>query len=191
MGWDFIFMEVAKGIFTIPDFLSNQECDDFISLSERVGYEAATLATMAGPKLQREIRNNDRVILDSPEEAMKLWQRTLPHVPRILEGRQAIGLNERLRFYRYDPGQQFSGHVDAPYRRSNGESSLLTFMIYLSDDFQGGETKFDEVLISPVKGNALVFRHELFHEGSTLKQGRKYVLRSDVMYNPPGRFSGC
>jgi len=64
-------MELAKGIFTIPGFLSHQECDDFVSLSERVGYGAATLATTQGPKLQREIRNNDRVIVDSPAEAMR------------------------------------------------------------------------------------------------------------------------
>jgi hypothetical protein len=46
------------------------------------------------------------------------------------------------------------------------------------------------VVVTPAKGMALLFRHELFHEGSALAKGRKYVLRSDVMYNPPGRYSG-
>lgn len=182
-------MKSFEGIYTLPDFLSAQECSDFIKLSEAAGFEAATLATIDGAKLQPKIRNNSRVILDNPELAAKLWQRAASDIPRILNGRQALGLNERFRFYRYDPGQQFAGHVDAPFRRSNGEASQLTFMIYLNDDFVGGETKFDEVSISPVKGMALIFRHELFHEGATLKQGRKYVLRSDVMYNPPGRYT--
>ena len=149
-----------------------------------------TLATIDGPKIQSEVRNNDRVIWDDAEMALGFWERARPSIPRILNGRQALGLNERFRFYRYDPGQQFAGHIDAPFRRPNGEVSQLTSMIYLNEDFSGGETKFDEVSISPARGMALVFRHELFHEGSTISQGRKYVLRSDVMYNPPGRFSG-
>ena len=144
---------------------------------------------MDGPVLQPEVRNNSRVIFDDPELAQHFWERTASHLPRILSGRQAIGLNERFRFYRYVPGQQFAGHVDAPFRRANGESSLLTFMIYLNDGFEGGETKFDDAVVIPKTGMALLFRHELFHEGATVKRGCKYVLRSDVMFNPVGRFS--
>jgi hypothetical protein len=183
-------MEIANGIYTSPEFLTPAECDDWIALSERVGFEAATLATMGGSELQKDIRNNDRVILDDHDRAFELWLKLEPAVPCILEGRQAVGLNERLRFYRYDPGQQFRGHVDAPYRRENGQSSMLTFLVYLNDGYEGGETKFDDAVVTPAKGMALLFRHELFHEGSALIKGRKYVLRSDVMYNPPGRYSG-
>jgi prolyl 4-hydroxylase len=183
-------MNAAEGIFTIPDFLPAIECDAFIRMSEKEGYGKASLATVDGPKIQSEVRNNDRVIVDDAQMAADLWRRAAPHIPRILNGRQALGLNERFRFYRYDPGQQFAGHIDAPFRRENGEVSQLTFMIYLNDDFQGGETKFDDVSIKPRRGMALVFRHDLFHEGSKIEAGRKYVMRSDVMYNPPGRFTG-
>ena len=182
-------MKIGDGIDTIPDFLTPQECGEFVAMSERIGYEAATLATVDGAQLQPEIRNNNRVILDDKELVQKFWLRALPSIPRILNGRQAIGFNERVRFYRYDPSQQFAGHVDAPFRRQNGEVSQLTFMVYLNQEFEGGETKFDEVEIVPQTGMALVFRHELFHEGATIRAGRKYVLRTDVMYNPPGRFS--
>ena len=182
-------MKIVEGIFTIPEFLSPGECADYIALSERIGYEAATLTTVDGPKLQAEIRNNNRVILDDSELVQQLWLRATPHIPTILNGRQALGFNERIRFYRYDPSQQFAGHVDAPFRRENGEVSQLTFMIYLNQEFEGGETKFDDAEIVPQTGMALIFRHELFHEGATIKKGRKYVLRTDVMYNPPGRFS--
>src|SRR6185503_19882985 len=126
-----------------------------------------------GAKLQPEIRNNNRVILDDHDLVQKLWLRALPHVPTILNGRQAVGFNERVRFYRDDPSQQFAGHVDAPFRRENGEMSQLMFMIYLNQQFEGGETKFDDTEIVPQTGMALIFRHELFHEGATIKTGRK------------------
>src|SRR6185436_6714053 len=100
----------------------------------------------------------------------------------------AIGLNERIRYYRYEPHQYFAWHYDGCFSRSDIEESKLTLMIYLNDDFEGGETKFnvkyvyDEIVIKPEKGMALLFIHNLFHEGSAVKSGIKYVLRSDVMY---------
>jgi prolyl 4-hydroxylase len=111
------------------------------------------------------------------------------HLPPFVQGRQAIGLNERFRFYRYDPGERFAGHIDAPFRRANGEQSLLTLMIYLNADFDGGETTFRDLVVRPQTGTALVFRHDIFHEGTAVRRGRKYVLRTDVMFNPVGRLS--
>jgi len=55
-------------------------------------------------------------------------------------------------------------------------------MVYLNDDFSGGETKFDDVLIKPRSGMALMFIHELKHESLPIMVGTKYVLRSDVFY---------
>ena len=59
-------------------------------------------------------------------------------------------------------------------------------MIYLNDDFAGGETNFGETCIKPETGMALVFEHDLLHEGCAVMKGRKYVLRSDVMYGRVG-----
>jgi len=36
--------------------------------------------------------------------------------------------------------------------------------------------------ITPKEGMALIFLHKLYHEGSEVLEGRKYVLRSDIMY---------
>lgn len=55
-------------------------------------------------------------------------------------------------------------------------------MVYLNDDFEGGDTHFEHLAIRPQTGMALIFVHELRHEGSAVVRGRKYVLRSDVMY---------
>jgi len=179
--------ELADGVYTLAPFFDSARCTALIEETERDGYEAATIATGGGAVRDADVRNNARRIVDDAAQAASLWSTLRPHVPPFLNGRQAIGLNERFRFYRYDPGERFAGHIDAPFRRDNGEQSLLTFMVYLNDDFDGGETTFRELSVRPVTGMALLFRHDIFHEGTAVRQGRKYVLRSDVMFNPPGR----
>ncbi|MBD2183335.1 2OG-Fe(II) oxygenase [Planktothrix sp. FACHB-1355] len=182
-------VEITPDIFTVSEILSPQECAEYIALSESIGYTAAPITTSRGFEMRPDIRNNDRVILDDPERSTFLWNRIAPHVPANIEGRDAIGINERLRFYRYDPGQQFAPHYDGSYRRPNGEESQLTFMIYLNEGFLGGETRFDlrypyfDITVVPKTGMALCFVHHLRHEGAPVINGRKYVLRSDVMYS--------
>ncbi len=178
--------EIADGIYVTLNVFSSDECQNFIALSERAGYDAATINTSGGVILRPDVRNNDRVILDDELLAEESWQRCQPYVPKVLNGRRALGLNERLRFYRYESGQKFAPHVDGYYRRLNGEQSLLTWMIYLNEDFAGGTTKFygAEIEIKPATGMMLVFRHTLLHEGAEVVSGHKYVLRSDIMYAP-------
>jgi predicted 2-oxoglutarate/Fe(II)-dependent dioxygenase YbiX len=101
-----------------------------------------------------------------------------------------VGLNERFRFYRYDPGERFAPHRDGAYHRDNGEDSLLTFMVYLSEGFTGGDTVFPNLAVTPRLGMALIFEHQILHEGAAVISGRKYVLRSDVMYGRVGQIRG-
>lgn len=183
-------MELADGVYLIPDLLSGEECRELIAFTEGVGYEAAPITTIRGFEMRPDIRNNTRVIVDDVGRAGVLWERSRVEIPRFVAGRQAIGLNERFRFYRYEPGQRFAPHRDGAYRRDDGETSLLTFLAYLNEGFQGGETIVEGLPITPRLGMALMFEHQLLHEGAAVTSGRKYVLRSDVMFGRPGQVRG-
>lgn len=183
-------MKIANGIYTIANVLTPEECQEYIAFTEGIGYGDAPITAGGEFVMRPDIRNNARVIVDDEARAAELWQRVRSEVPRFLEGRQAIGLNERFRFYRYDPGERFAPHTDGAFRRENGEESLLTIMVYLNGGFTGGETNFGEVWVVPEPGLVLIFDHHLLHEGSEVTSGRKYVLRSDVMYGPVGQLRG-
>lgn len=73
-------------------------------------------------------------------------------------------------------------HVDLSYRPSAQERSFLTVILYLNDDYSGGQTRFGPVAVQPKAGMALLFPHELRHEGEAVTAGTKEVLRTDVMY---------
>lgn len=97
-----------------------------------------------------------------------------------------MGLNERLRFYRYTEGQQFRWHFDGSYRRSERERSMLSLLIYLNEGCLGGETEFATgISVEPRTGMALAFVHRVEHRGAPVLEGIKYVLRTDVMYAAP------
>lgn len=99
-----------------------------------------------------------------------------------------VSLNERLRFLRYDPGERFEPHHDGMYVRPDGiERSYITVQLYLNGGFEGGSTTFlgsleDRLEVVPMPGRVLVFEHRILHEGSALVKGRKYAVRTDVMY---------
>ncbi|XP_065058867.1 uncharacterized protein LOC135686450 isoform X2 [Rhopilema esculentum] len=172
--------------------VAKKECDELIKLTEEKGYEVALLNTGGGRQvLAPEIRSSYRCIWDSVERADWLWQRMKDYVPEEWDGRKVIGLNERLRFLRYDKDQYFKPHYDGSYVRDNGEISCITLHLYLNEGYEGGCTTFLHPLFGkesgylPVQvktGMVLVFEHRILHEGSTLINGRKYTMRTDVMY---------
>ena len=180
-------------VFVVRDFLTPAECGHYIALSESAGYGDAPISTMAGPVLNLKMRNNNRVMIDDHAIATGLWAKLAPHVPPQLGAWEACGLNERFRFYRYDPGQQFDWHFDGRYEASPVLLSNLTFMVYLNGGCEGGHTEFNfhvgrlrdtdpVTAVVPEAGMALVFTHAILHRGAPVTSGRKYVLRSDVMY---------
>ena len=173
-------------LFVIHGFFSPEECDRAIERSEQSGYADAPITTAAGFLMRKDIRDNARVMNDDPDLAADLWQRARGLLAPEWFDWKLVGLNERFRYYRYDVGQRFARHTDGYFERSNGERSHFTFMIYLNDGFEGGATAFHycrpSLLVTPKRGMALAFYHRLLHEGMPVVTGRKYVLRTDVMY---------
>ena len=186
----------GEQVFVIHDFLSPDECAEYVRVTEAAGYGAAPISTASGFVMAPEIRNNERVMIDNRDWAAQLWERAQPLMPSPFKGFDAIALNERFRFYRYDAGHTFRPHIDGHFAR-NDERSQFTFMVYLNDACEGGETIIyfqddgltlpdgAELRVKPETGKALVFFHYLLHEGAPVTDGRKYVLRTDVMYRIP------
>ena len=161
----------------VEKFLTPEECKGFIDFSEKQGYQESLIRS-------KDIRDNDRVIWDNPQVAAQLWELVKDMMPADIEGYEPIGLNERLRFYRYRDGQQFKPHVDGPYKRSEIEKSKITLLLYLNEDFEGGNTTLvlEGEEVEPKEGMLFLFEHKIMHCGRPVTKGTKYVLRTDVMY---------
>lgn len=167
-------------LWTVEGVYTEAECEDFIALIERSSSALATNNPL--------YRDQDRVMRDDPETAAELFRRLRPHLPERVGALRLFGLNERLRMYRYRPGQRFEPHMDHWYRPSENRITLHTVLVYFNGGFAGGETRFREQLertVVPKPGLAAIFQHKLRHEGCPLRGGTKYAMRTDVIYEAP------
>ena len=102
---------------------------------------------------------------------------------------------EKLQVVKYQPGGFYSAHYDASCDdkkecvefEKNGGQRIVTLIIYLNDDYEGGHTEFTNLKKNYKlnKGDALLFYslekngnlcHPLsLHSGTSVKSGEKYI----------------
>lgn len=174
--------QLLDEVYVIKNFFSQKECEEFVEFAEQKGFEEAKVNMDGKQVLMTMVRNNERVLHTNQNWANTFWLRLREFHDIPVGNSLPIGLNELFRFYKYTKHQRFKKHRDGSFIRNESEFSLYTFMVYLNDDFEGGATKFAEFDIVPETGMALIFKHEIKHEGSPVKDGVKYVFRSDIMY---------
>eukprot|EP01065_Artemidia_motanka_P011007 TRINITY_DN1592_c0_g2_i1.p1 TRINITY_DN1592_c0_g2~~TRINITY_DN1592_c0_g2_i1.p1 ORF type:complete len:337 (+),score=77.95 TRINITY_DN1592_c0_g2_i1:69-1013(+) len=183
------FARIVRGVLT------EDQCAALIHAVNEKGFTPALLNIGGGRQvLSPGHRDGHRVIVDSPELTKWLMQVLRPHIPETLGGAHAVELNERCRFLCYTPGQSFPAHFDGRYSRPydhprRGDYSQVTVQLYLHDvsPGAGGATTLfpgsrDATPCQPSAGSVLLFTQDLFHEGSLVKEGLKYTLRTEVMY---------
>ena len=178
----------------VHNLLTPDECKDLIWRSEAKSYQS--LKGLYRPNY----RNNDRVMIQDGEWAKGLAARLEGIVPHKIGGMTYVRrCNPRLRLCRYGPGGVFAPHTDGDFREATGARSLLTVNIYLNDvdEKYGGATTFlsrhfdhrslKKVTkrlgsVQPRAGSALIFWHDILHQGDMSMAPEKYLCRSDVMY---------
>ncbi|KAI9101747.1 hypothetical protein DFS34DRAFT_428543 [Phlyctochytrium arcticum] len=186
-----IFGSTDNNAFTLHPILTPEECKRLILATEQLGYEQALLNVGNGnERINTDVRRSQRCVVDSQLVSEQMFHRIQKFLPN-----DAKGLNPRLRFLKYLPGDRFLRHRDGSYKdAASGLVSKYTFQIYLNEDCQGGETSFwsstfvdgkkEQVDVVPKEGLAVVFEHRTLHEGRVVTEGCKYALRTDILVFP-------
>jgi len=198
-------VEGVPGAFQLLNLLSADECARFIALTEQLGY-----LEDAAVSLPRSVRHNHSATWVADDATMDLlWKRSAGHIDSAddFAGKRAVGLNARLRFYRYGEGDYFGAHTDGSWPGSrvvdgvlldnayDDRWSQLTCLLFLSDDFSGGATQFyvdreapaNTIDVRTPLGGALCFPHGVhplhcLHGSEPIHGGVKYIIRSDVLF---------
>lgn len=173
-------------LYIVLDYLSQEECETLVRTGETRLRESTVTVDTGDPEF-RTSQTCDIGFLDEPL------------VP-VLQSRiaQTLGVPiehaEIMQLQRYAPGQQFKGHTDyfEPDSQEYNDNCLKegnrtwTFMIYLNDVTEGGETRFDalEIAFKPRRGMAVLWNNQraglpnpnTIHAGLPVIQGVKYIV---------------
>jgi prolyl 4-hydroxylase len=194
---------MAPEAIIIRGALTPDECRDFLAVADSAKYYRNG---EAGPNGALAMFTGDRVraTVTSQKMADLLWSRIGPHiVPRDYRGGgsfngpnmngvkwgryKPVGVADLLRFSRYDQGGSFHTHYDTVYARDDQYVGMHTILVYLNDDYEGGETVVYDAeerphVVKPETGMALVFYHHQLHNGQPVRSGHKRILRSEVIF---------
>ena len=178
----------------IPDFLTPEECDIIIELSK--------------PNLVNSLVYSDKEdqLNTTTRKSMQCWLKDeVDSVIKKVSDKTAelTGFptrnQESLQVVSYTEGGFFNPHYDAcrgdekycHRMNNNGGPRYMTLLIYLNDDYDGGETLFPKLnyKTSPKKGNAVLFYDtddngkildDSLHGGNPVSNGMKWVCNKWV-----------
>ena len=164
-----------------PSLFNEAECDFLIDVAKPQLAPSRVVDPQTGQLVANPVRTSDAagfpLMAESP--AIHALCRRLASA----SGTQ-VNQGEPLQILRYRPGQEYRPHFDAIEGADN--QRILTFLVYLNDDYRGGETRFESTGIEfkGRKGDGLLFRNantegqpdlRSQHTGLPVLKGEKFL----------------
>tara|TARA_R110000868_G_scaffold89062_3_gene248066 strand:+ start:991 stop:2160 length:1170 start_codon:yes stop_codon:yes gene_type:complete len=173
----------------IKEFLSNEDCLEIMKMIDANHQRSSVVEGGTDRTSYSSHRTSSTCNLDANNEVIKKLHNKISEYLGI-----ELEKGEALQGQLYEPGQYFKAHHDYfsgdAYNKhclSSGNRTK-TLMIYLNDDFTGGETSFPNLglKVMPKTGKAVVWDNMIdgkgdpdsLHEGSEIKEGKKYIITS-------------
>ena len=176
-------------IFTISQFLSDDECDHIINTAKKQNMIRSNVSGVYGRELS-EGRKSHSVWFDKNK-----FKNILERVSTIMQVSDPNRF-ENFQILRYEPGGEYKWHMDSydmDTERGKTHTNivgqrLFTVLIYLNSNFDGGCTsiKHNNLKIIPEKGKILVFKNTLddnrtrdersLHAGMPVISGEKWIV---------------
>ncbi|WP_458628743.1 hypothetical protein [Winogradskyella sp. PC D3.3] len=78
-------IERYKDLFIVEYFLTSEECDYYINFGNSIGFEEAKIGVEGAQVMNKEVRNNDRLLFFDQAFSDKLRERIQPFLPKKME----------------------------------------------------------------------------------------------------------
>ena len=185
-------IQVVQVLTTDEVLLDNQELDKKEFIVSSIGFEDGD---SGDPRVDSSIRSSSGCFLLDDEKAAQIMHKgmnnaLLEYRERLIKihptfdgypvpgGFMTTSNRELIQVLEYVKNQKYTWHIDAsPQPNSKEYHRKISVIIYLSDDFEGGTTKFVHQEYKPPIGHALIFPSNWCfpHTGTTVTSGRKRV----------------
>ena len=159
-----------KSVYVFKDFLQESDCKKIITFLNSNEFKQAHQFNSG--RHNNELFTSDKIIIELIDSKINKLK---------FDGREIINYVVPFEFYKYKKLDYITPHVDSPVLFDSNLQSNYTAIIYLNDDFVGGDTFFVDLKskINPVQGMLLLFEHHLLHEALRIELGTKYIYRSE------------
>ncbi|MDO1558532.1 2OG-Fe(II) oxygenase [Brevundimonas sp. 2R-24] len=172
-----------------PNLLTPEECAWLRARAAHLLVPSRVIDPKTGQTIDHPVRTSDGGSFGPPDEDLVV--RAINHrLARVTGTETAWG--EPLHMLRYRPGQEYRPHFDFLPGEANQRST--TVLIYLNEDYEGGETAFASGLkIRGGLGDAIVFRNLLAdgrgdpmskHAGLPVTAGEKWLATRWIRQRP-------
>jgi prolyl 4-hydroxylase len=167
-------------VWHFPGLLTSAECG-YLRAASGDQFEPSMVYDSARRLVRDEIRTSDGATIH--------WLIEDPAVVALNRRIAAVSnsqyeAGEALALLRYSPGQEYRPHFD--FVRGAANRRLLTALIYLNDDYEGGETRFVQtgLTVKGATGDVILFRNDgrdsgpnplSEHAGMPVTNGVKYL----------------
>lgn len=180
-----------------PGLMTQAECRYLRNAGEPALQPSVVVDPATGGMAPHPVRSSDAAMFGVYAEDLVV--NALNRRIAALSGTR-IDQGEPLQLLRYRPGGEYKPHMDALPAEPN--QRVLTVLVYLSDDYEGGETAFPRTGLSfrGRTGDALLFRNAgpdgrpdplSLHAGLPVTRGVKYLasrwIRAEKFTYPPPR----
>ena len=172
----------------------NSELDKKEYTVSMIGFADDETGVLGG-RVDSNIRSSSGCCLNDDEEAAKVMHEgmnkaLLEYRKRLMKihptfdaypvpgGFMTTSHRELIQVLEYVDNQKYNYHVDAsPVPTSKEFHRKISIILYLSDDFEGGSTKFPHKKFKPPVGHALIFPSNWCfpHCGTMVTKGKKRV----------------
>jgi len=173
----------------IPNFITHEECDELIKMIDANHTRSSVVVGGTDRSDITDHRTSSTSNLDPNNVIIKSVHKKIADHLNL-----PINKGESLQGQLYEPGQYFKPHHDFfsgpayDMHCLHSGNRTHTLMIYLNDDFEGGETNFPKISKSfkAEKGKALWWKNmmdgvtvdDMLHEGQPVVSGKKYIVTS-------------
>jgi len=141
-----------------PKLFTGEECDYLIEAAKPMLQPSIVIDPYTGKNVPNPVRTSSGASFPFVDEnpAIHALNRRLAAASRT-----DVRAGEPLWVLHYAPGEQYRQHNDALPGVSPNQQRVLTFLVYLNDDYGGGETAFPAIGLKArgETGDGLLFRN--------------------------------
>ena len=176
-------------IYVVDDFISEDECQEFINCSK----DKLQPATVVGLDNEQKLKDRTNEFAWLEHHANESIHEVSKRLSILVQ--MPIRNAEMFQVVHYESGKEYKPHFDSFDQSTElgkkywepGGQRMITALIYLNDVEDGGATYFPELNISinPKKGNVLVFHNTIsettninprsLHAGMPVTSGEKWA----------------